>query len=153
MAKWGSSIQDRIKCCIARHPAWPAERVNNSIAGSNITMVRAIMAGGTVPVESTTVPKSESSAYVSLDKIRARYDIAAAIDRELLKLPRGKLISEAEFCQRVAGYDKNRFRRSVENNDAKYSRHRVKLRLDEGDPKWFWGHQDDIAEAQGIRDL
>lgn len=151
--KWGSSIEDRIKSCITRHPEWPAEHINNSIAGSNIAMVRAIMAGAAVPDLNTTVLKPESSAYVSLDKIRARYDITAAIDRELLKLPRGKLISETEFCQRVAGYDKNRFRRSVENNEAKYSVHRVKLRLDDGDPKWFWGAAPDVAEAQRIRDL
>jgi hypothetical protein len=151
--KWGSSIEDRIKSCIARHPDWTAERVNNSIAGSTITMVRVIKAGGAVPVESTVVLKPESSAYVSLDKIRARYDIAAAIDRELLKLPHGKLISESEFCQRVSGYDKNRFRRSVENNEQKYSVHRVKLRLDEGDAKWFWGNREDVEAAQRMRDL
>lgn len=153
MAKWGSSIEDRIKACIARHPDWDADRVNNSIAGSNMAMIRAIMAGGAVPVESTTVLKPESSAYVSLDKIRARYDIAAAIEKELLKLPGGKLILESEFCQRVAGYDKNRFRRCVENNEERYAHRRVKLRLDDGDPKWFWGNREDVEAAQRMRDL
>lgn len=149
MTEDGLSIEQRVKNCIAKHPDWPAERIQPAIVGSGIAMIRTIMAGGPV----SPAPKTESSAYVSLDKIRARYDIAAAIDRELLKLPRGKLISEAEFCQRVAGYDKNRFRRCVENNDAKYGPHMIKLRLDEGDPKWFWGSAQDVSEALKMRDL
>lgn len=151
--KWGSSIEDRIKACIARHPEWPAEHINNSISGSNISMVRAIMAGAAVPDLSTTVLKPESSAYVSLDKIRARYDVAAAIDRELLKIPRGKVLLESDFCQRVAGHDKYRFNRCVENSGTKYSGNRIKIKLaDEGEPKYYWGHADDVAEIQRMRD-
>jgi hypothetical protein len=30
---------------------------------------------------------------------------------------------------------------------------RIKLRLDEGEPKWWWGHAEDVAEAQKIRDI
>jgi len=153
MAKWGSPIEDRIKACAVKHPDWPAERVNNSIAGSNIAMVRAIMAGGAVPIESTTVLKPESSAYVSLDKIRARYDTAAAIDRELLRITRGKVLPEVEFCQRVTGKDKYRFNRCVENSGTKYSANRIKFRMDDDkEPKWHWGHADDIAETKRIID-
>lgn len=97
--------------------------------------------------------KSGPSGVVTLEKIKNRFDIAAAIMRELEKVEKGTLIAEAEICQRAAGYDKQRFRRTIENNEEKFLPFRVLLKLDEGDKKWFWGSAADIAEALRMRDL
>lgn len=101
----------------------------------------------------TSETKPASSGVVTLEKIKSRFDITATIMRELEKVEKGTLISEAELCQRAAGYDKNRFRRTVENNEELFHSHRVKLKLDEGDPKWYWGAKSDIEEATRMRDL
>jgi hypothetical protein len=91
---------------------------------------------------------------VDLSSVLKRYDIKAAILTELAALPEGKLISEAELCNRTAGTDKNRFRRTVENNPDIFNSLRIKLKLDvANDGKWFWGKADDIATALKIRDL
>lgn len=97
--------------------------------------------------------KAGSSGVITLEKIKNRFDITAAIMRELEKIEKGTLIVEAEFCQRTAGYDKNRFRRTVENNEETFRPYRVRLKIDDGDPKWFWGAKEDVIEAQRMRDL
>ena len=94
-----------------------------------------------------------ASGIISLEKIISRYDIKAAILRELEKIEKGTLVSEQELCQRAAGIDKNRFRRTVENNEELFKTRRVKLRIDEGEAKIFWGSAADIAEATRMRDL
>ena len=101
--------------------------------------------------DSTRPPKS--GGVITLEKIKNRFDISSAIMRELEKVEKGTLISEAELCQRAAGYDKNRFRRCVENGEELFRMRRVKLKLDEGDPKWFWGSVEDIEAATKMRDL
>lgn len=93
------------------------------------------------------------SGLVTLDKVRTRYDIRAAILRELAACPRGSLIVERELCKRTAGSDTDRFRRAVETNLAEFKPYRLKMRLDDGDPKWWWGHAEDIAEALRIYNL
>jgi hypothetical protein len=93
-----------------------------------------------------------SSGIITLEKIKNRFDIAAAIIRELEKVEKGTLILETELCQRAAGYDKQRFRRTIENNEELFRPHRVRLKLDEGDAKWYWGSKEDIAEAIKERD-
>jgi hypothetical protein len=97
--------------------------------------------------------KPGPSGVVTLEKIIARFDIKAAILKELEKVEKGSLIAEAELCQRACGYDKSRFRRTVENNEDEFRPRRVLLKLDEGDKKWYWGGVADIAEALRIRDL
>ena len=94
-----------------------------------------------------------TSGFVSLEKIKTKLDIAAAILRELETVPKGTLIAEQELCQRAAGQDRNRFRRAVENGEDTFRTRRVRLKLDEGEARWFWGHAEDIAEALKIRDL
>jgi hypothetical protein len=111
-------------------------------------MIRSAQ-GGTPPM----VEKPKDVGIISLDKVIAHYDIKSAILRELAKVAKGKLISEAELCQRAAASDRNRFRRCVENNTELFQAMRIKLRLDEGEPKWWWGHAEDVAEAQKIRDI
>src|SRR4030042_132879 len=83
--------------------------------------------------------KTGSSGIVTLEKVINRFDIKAAILRELGKIEKGTLILEQELCQRAAGQDKNRFRRTVENNADLFRLNRVKLKLDEGEPKYYWG--------------
>ena len=96
----------------------------------------------------------ETAGLVSLEKIIQKYDIKAAIERELMTLPKGKLIEESELCRRAAGTDRNRFRRTIENNAEAFRTLRIKLKIDESaEGKWFWGSIQDIAEAQKMRDL
>lgn len=159
MAKWGSSIEDRVKACMEKHPDWPAERVNNSIAGSKIIMIRTIMAGGAVPVESTTVLKPESlvkpelSAYVSLDLICEKLDVKSAIFREIGKIPKNKVIPEAEMISRTAGTDRNRFRRIIENNAEEFRPYRTMVKTKEfPNGSWFWASAEAIARINKLRD-
>jgi len=95
----------------------------------------------------------KNSGVISLKIIKDRFDIKAAILRELEKIERGTLISEPELALRAAGRDKYRFRRTVENNEEEFRSRRIKLRLDDTGAKWYWGWPEDIIEAQKIRDL
>jgi hypothetical protein len=96
---------------------------------------------------------SESGGYVSLEKIINFYDIKASIKREIDNLPKGQLLPESEFIQRTAGSDRNRFRRTVENNAEEFKPFRIKLRIDgSADGRWYWGRSFDIAKALLIRD-
>jgi len=142
------SLEEKIRRCAGRHPDWPAWRIAKTV-GTTKAEVDRVLEGK----ENVTPPVSPENCYVSIEKIRMKYDIKSAIYRELSNIPRGKLISEAELCFRTAGTDRARFRRVVENNEEEFRRFRIKLRLDDGEPKWFWGHPDDIAEAIRIRDL
>lgn len=96
------------------------------------------------------VPQNPAGRILTLAQVIEKFDIPAAIRRELAQLPRGQLILEAELCQRTAGSDKQRFRRCVENNADAFRPYRIRLRIDEGDPRWYWGGQIDIEEAQRI---
>lgn len=153
------STEDRIKQCITKHPEWTDARIANSLITS-IWNIRAVRAGKPLPlagpITDSAVPilsPQPESGLVSLDKVIHRYDFRAAIYRELALIPRGKLISEAELCQRVAGTDRNRFRRTVENNEAEFRPLRILLKLDEGEKKWYWADKETIEAAQRIRDL
>lgn len=146
------STEDRIRACAVRNPDWSDGRIANSV-GVKVAHVALVRAGAAAP---TAAPGGEpDSGFVSLDRVRARYDIKAAIYRELAAVPRGKVLSEAELCTRAAGSDKSRFRRTVENNESEFKPLRLKLKLTAGDSegKFFWGHAEDIAEALRIRDL
>jgi hypothetical protein len=153
------SLEEKIRGCIERHPDWDNVRIANAIGTrrGNIAAFREgralnIAAFIPVPAASTTLPTE--SGLISLDKVLQRYDVRSAILRELVLIPKGKLISEVELCQRAAGTDKNRFRRTVENNEVEFRPLRIKLRLDDStDGRWYWGAATDIAEAQRIRDL
>lgn len=153
-------LEEKIRGCIERHPDWDNVRIANSI-GTRTRNIVAFREGKplTVPVDIPIVPATNSvpapeSGLVSLEKVIQRYDFRAAIYRELAVIPQGKLISEAELCQRVAGTDKSRFNRCRENNEAEFRPLRIKLRLDDSsEGRWYWGAALDIAEAQRIRDL
>lgn len=96
----------------------------------------------------------EPSGYVSLESICKKFDVKAAILREIGKVPKGKLIAEAEFCMRTAGKDRNRFRRCIDNNADEFRAYRIKLTIDDAnDGRYFWGRPEDIAEALRMRDL
>lgn len=93
------------------------------------------------------------TGIVSLSKVLEKYDTRASILKELEKLPRGRLMAESELCNRTAR-DRGRFRRCIEDNADEFRGLRLKLRLEEsGDGRWYWGHPEDIAEAQRMRDL
>lgn len=96
--------------------------------------------------------KTGPAGVVTLEKVKARYDIKSAILRELAKIEPGTLLSEAELCIRAAGTDKNRFRRAVENNTEAFEAHRVRLQVEQGEPRWYWGNAKDVAMAAEIRD-
>lgn len=93
-----------------------------------------------------------SGGTVSLDKVRSRYDTVALIVREIQAIPAGELMPERELCRRSVGTDACRFRRTVENNMDRFREHRVKLKLDEGEPKWFYGQTQDVKAAEAMRD-
>lgn len=151
------SLEEKIRRCIERHPDWTDLRISNSV-GTSVPNVKAFRTGQPIdcspPVSpSASPPRVETPGIVSLEKVIQKYDIAAAILRELAQLPQGKLLSEQELCQRVAGTDRSRFRRTVENNPDRFRPLRIQLKLDEGEKKWWWGNDSDISEAQRIRDL
>ena len=148
-------LEQKIRNCLERHPDWTMKRMSNA-TGARFSQIICIKEGHPMAENEPTsgYPASSPDAgLISLDKVMQRYDIHSAILRELAGVPKGKLISETELCQRAAGTDKNRFRRTVENNDTEFRLLRIKLRLDDsGDGKWFWGGADDIAKAAAIRD-
>jgi len=140
---------ERIKYCITRHPDWDDRRVSRAmlVPIAAVRDVRKSFGPGQAKEDS-------GAGLVSLERVKARYDIKAAILREIGKLGRGKLISENELCDRTAGKDRNRFRRAVENGGDELGAMRIRLRLDDAsEGKWYWGHAADIAEATRIRDL
>ena len=93
-----------------------------------------------------------ASGLINLSQVIEKYDIASAIRRELATLPKGRLILETELCQKTAGTDRNRFRRTVENNADGFRAFRILLKLDEGEKKWYWGSISDVEQALKIRD-
>ena len=147
------TVEEKVRRCIARHPDWPDRRIALSInKGGNckVADVKAIRLGLSMPQQQS----QERSSLISLKKIIEKYDIRTAILHEIAKLPEGQLILEADLCKETAGTDRNRFRRTVENNADEFRSLRIKLKLDDSsEGKWYWGHPGDIAEAQRIRDL
>lgn len=142
------SVEEKIDRCIGRNPEWKDYRIARSV-NCSVALVRARKLGMTLP----QVEKTKTS-LVSLTKVVERYDIKAAILQRLSEVPRGNLIIEADLCQKAAGTDRNRFRRTVENNNEEFKGLRIKLKLDDSsDGKWYWGHPDDITEAFRIKEL
>jgi len=153
--------EERIKTCIVRNPDWTTQRVSNSTGARN-TEVEAVRRGQSIP-ERVKISKPSSKVFVapgesvsgliSMEKVVARYDIKSAILREVAAVPGEALLLETELCLRTSGQDRNRFRRTVENNEVEFKPLRVKLRLDDStEGKWYWGHPKTIAEALKIRD-
>jgi len=146
-------LEEKIKAAIARHPDWDDGKIANyGVKGVRVFQVKAVRAGEPIPAKVEEAPK-DSVGFVSLERIIQKFDIRSAILRELGTIPKDKLISEVELCQRAAGTDKNRFRRTVENNEAEFRPLRIRLKLDEGEPKWYWGEKTTVEAAQRIRDL
>jgi hypothetical protein len=144
----------RIKACFLRHPEWSVARVADSMSVRQ-EEVRALV--GSAPQVAPSAPSGgngKDTGTVDLSSVLKRYDVKAAILNELSTLPEGKLISEDELCKRTAGTDRNRFRRTCENNPDTFNPLRIKLKLDTAtDGKWFWGKASDVAAALNIRDL
>jgi len=147
------SNEVRIKACMLRHPEWGVARVAGSM-NLRIDDVRAVL-GDTPQAEAPALSGGNGGAgFVDLSSVLKRYDVKAAILNELSSLPEGKLISEDELCKRTAGTDRNRFRRTCENNPDVFNPLRIKLKLDTAtEGKWFWGKYSDVAAALKIRDL
>jgi len=155
-----STLTERIRACMEKHPEWTDRRVSGSIRGATLTSVHNVRAG--VPIQEqeekegdvTKEEKQSVSGIISLDVVRLRYDTLASIRRELKKIPFGKIIPERELCFRSAGKDNARFRRTVENNIEEFKNNRVKLKLDQeaSDGQWWWGSAGDVKEAIRLRD-
>jgi hypothetical protein len=145
------TLEERIKACMEKHQDWDDARVANAIVGSGRAAVRAVREGR--PVEEHPGQEKPVVGVITLDAVRARYDIAAAIKRELAKLKPGALILETEMRQRAAGRDANRFRRTVDNAEE-FKANRIKLQLDPdgGEAAWYWGDNSTIAAAIKVRD-
>lgn len=141
------TTEEKIKNALKRHPEWADRRIANS-TGGGLAEIQAVRGGGSRPEAAL------AGASISLATVKDRFDVAAAIRRELIKVRRGHLLPEDELCRVTAGKDRNRFRRAVDNNPDLARRHRVKLRLDEsGDGKFYWGQAADVLAAIRLRDL
>ena len=103
-------------------------------------------------VTQEVIPVTPAVGLISLSQVIEKYDIASAIRRELASLPKGRLILETELCQKTAGTDRNRFRRTLDNNADGFRAFRILLKLDEGEKKWYWGSISDVEQALKIRD-
>jgi hypothetical protein len=146
------SSLDRVVACIARHPDWDEIRIANSLAISR-HFVRSVMRGESpVDLPALPCPARASAGVVSLAAVREKLDTRSAIIREISALPGDQLIEDRELRQKACGHDANRFRRTVENNADFFKQYRVKLRLDEGEARWYWGRAETIAEALRLRD-
>jgi hypothetical protein len=150
--------EERIKAGIIRHPDWPDVKIAQSAdcRKADVAIVRAggsLLLRASVSQPAVPAPGESVSGLVSMEKVVARYDVKSAILREIGAVPEGALMLETELCLRCSGQDRNRFRRTVENNESEFKQLRVKLRLDDStDGKWYWGHPKTIAEALKIRD-
>lgn len=144
-------LANRIAACIAKHPDWTDKRVTCAIVGAHIADCAAVRAGNPISVPQAT---PAATGVIDLEQVRRHYDLFSKIQQEIKGIPHGKLIAEDELRQRVAGSDRNRFRRTVENNLDALKTYRVKLKLEEGtDGKVFWGNVEDVAAALKMRDL
>jgi hypothetical protein len=149
-------LADRIRRCIANHPDWDVIRIASAVRGSNRASIKAVMAGEPIPERPVDPARPEPhtpAGTIELSAVRKRYDIAAAIRDELTRMRPGSLMLEREMCQRTAGRDAARFRRTIENTDE-FRAVRVKLRLDpdQSEGAWYWGSAVDVAEAIRLRD-
>ena len=146
------TTEDKIRAAIARHPDWD----DGHIATHAVRMVRiadvAAVRAGQPALPRAEGPAREAVGFVSLDRVIAKLDVAAAIRREIAALPLDQLILETELRRKAAGTDANRFRRAVENNEDEFRAVRIKLKLDDSEPKWYWGQAATIARALEIRD-
>jgi hypothetical protein len=145
-------LEERLRACLAKHPDWEDKRITAAIRGATYAIVAAVRAGAPVAPIIEEAKKAEAGT-ISLDAVRARYDVAAAIREELARLKPGVLVLEREFSIRAAGKDASRFRRTVENC-PEFRANRVKLRLDQdaGEGAWYWGQQQTVTEAVKLRD-
>lgn len=143
------TLEEKITGCLKRHPTWPDWQVARSVT-CRVADVKAVRLSSSLPTQS----EPKKTGLVSIKRVIEKYDIRGAILRELTKLERGQLIQENDLREATAGSDRSRFRRTVENNADEFRPLRIKLKLDDsGDGKWYWGHPEDVAEAQRIRDL
>lgn len=150
------TLQLRITESVAKHPDWDERRMASAIRGATREMIRAVREGKPwtfLEVEDPRCNPAEGAGTISLDQVRKRYDIAAAIRAELEALKPGALILERELCLRTAGRDAARFRRTIENAEDLRA-FRVKLKLDPEQPEgaFYWGRRQDVAEALKLRD-
>lgn len=149
------TIEEKIKACMGKYPDRDDRHISQTVHGATLAMVRAVRAGEPMPEadKSAERPQPSSVGVITLDAVKARYDIAAAIRREIGKLNSGALILESEMRLRAAGKDAARFRRAVENTDEfKANRIRLQLGSEGGEAAWYWGDNSTISAALRVRD-
>lgn len=147
------TLEEKIRAAIERHPDWDDRRIASATRGATMAAVKIVREGGSVPEPPNAPAEAKAAGTITLDAVKARYDVAAAIRRELALLKPGVLVLESEMRVRAAGKDANRFRRAVENTEE-FKAHRVKLQLDPdgGEAAWYWGDASTVAAAIKVRD-
>lgn len=148
------TLRDRILESISRNPDWDDPRIASAVRGATRALVRLARSSQPFPDDTEAGPAGQrDTGMISLEQVRKRYDIPAAIRAEIDALKPGALILERELCQRTAGKDAARFRRAVENTEDLRAC-RVKLKLDQDQPEgaFYWGRPQDVREALKLRD-
>jgi len=111
------------------------------------------VAGGAPVVPSGVIP---AAGKITLQQIRDRFDMKAAIYRTLSDLARGELIVETDLRQVVAASsvsERARFTRTVEESEEEFRPFRIRMKFRrDGEERWYWGHKDDVAAACSLRD-
>lgn len=148
------SAKDLVERCLNKHPDWTLRRISNATGCSVVVIREAIEKLGLGESRDVIIQQRiyNTEPSVSLSQLEKRYDIRAAIKVALGNLPEGRLILESEMSQRVVGDERNRFRWFLDTNLAEYQDYRIKLRLDGGPARWYWGTKDTIKKARIIVD-
>jgi len=150
--KAGRSIADRVKASLARNPNKNAYDVAKSL-GLRVGDVKPHMPD--IGIEAGSAPASPAMKVIALSEVREKLDIAARIRKCLKTLKNGSLMAEPEFRTLVCGGDANRFRRAVENNVDEFRPYFTRLRLgmEEREPRMYWGTRAAIAEVERLKNL
>jgi hypothetical protein len=148
--------EEKLKLCLERHPDWSDCRVTKTAKGATVAMVRAMRAGLPMPENrpnpAPTAVQAAQPGLISVADLRFKLDVKAAILRTIKDLPPGQVVLENELALTVAGSDRNKFRRIVENNADVFKPLRVSLRVDgNSEGRWHWGKAEDIAELERLK--
>jgi len=167
MAKPTMTAAEKARRALDKHPDWDNKRIAKSATGATHAIINALRAGADWRTILDPGPTSDVYAVtaqapgppiahktVALSRFIERYDVRAAILREIGALLPHEFISEADLCDTTSGKDRARFRRCVDDNAAEFKPLRIRAKLDESDSeeRWWWAKADDIAKAREVKD-
>jgi hypothetical protein len=115
-----------------------------------MVIIQSVIASRTVLNTPNGGIVAKTDETVSLSQLEKRYDVKSAIESVLSTLPPERLIQESDMAQRAAGGDRNRFRWFLDTHLDAFKDNRIKLRLDGGPSRWYWGTVDTIKKARVI---